>query len=333
MIEVRNLSRVYPRPRSARRQPATRQRIAVDDVTFSARPGQVTGFVGPNGAGKSTVMRLIAGLDRPSAGTAHVEGRPFVDHHAPMRALGVLIDAKAAHPGRSVRDHLRCLAALTGLTRADVEHALEVVALAGAAEQRVGALSLGMGQRLGLAAAVLGNPRTLMLDEPLNGLDPEGIHWMRQLMRDLAAQGRTVFVSSHLLTELALTADHLVVIAKGRILADEPMTTFMQRADAGGIMVRSPEPHDLRNLLSALLRSTAERLTPPPATPAATRVAPEQPRSLTMLEEGAFEVHGLDAEVIGRAAARAQVPLSELTTCRASLEETVMALTGTGAEN
>lgn len=331
MIEVSNLRRVYPGPRRTRRRSATAPRVVVDDVTFSARAGQVTGFVGPNGAGKSSVMRLIAGLDHPTAGIAHVEGRPFAEHPAPMRALGVLIDAKAAHPGRTVRDHLRCLTALTGLARADVDHALELVGLTAAADRRVGALSLGMSQRLGLAGAVLGNPRTLLLDEPLNGLDPEGIHWMRQLMRDLAAQGRTVFVSSHLLTELALTADHLVVIAGGRVLTDEPMTVFMQRADAGGIVVRSPEPHDLRDLLSGLLRTTvgADSSLSSPST---AHDARDQPRSLTMLEEGAFEVRGLEAEAIGRAAARARVPLSELTSRRASLEETVMALTGPQAE-
>lgn len=330
MIEVRNLRRVFPAPRPALRRSTGVHRAAVDDVTFTARPGQVTGFVGPNGAGKSTVMRLIAGLDRPSAGTAHVEGRPFADHDAPMRALGVLIDARAAHPARTVHDHLRCLAALTGLTGRDVRNVLELVGLAGVAGRRVGALSLGMGQRLGLAAALLGTPRSLILDEPLNGLDPEGIHWMRQLMRDLAREGRTVFVSSHLLTELALTADHLVVIAKGQVLADESMTTFMQRADAGAIVVRSPEFHDLRDLLSGLLRTTASSSALQAST-AVGRTVREQPRSLTVLADGAFEVHGLDAEVIGRAAAHAQVPLSELSTRRASLEETVMALTGTGS--
>ncbi|MDQ1417205.1 MAG: type transport system ATP-binding protein, partial [Acidimicrobiaceae bacterium] len=208
MIEARGLTKRYG------------DKVAVDDLTFTVQPGVVTGFLGPNGAGKSTTMRMLMGLDKPTRGTATINGRRYVDHPAPMREVGALLEAKAIHGGRSARNHLLALAATTGIPRRRVEDVIGLVGLSEVARKRSGGFSLGMGQRLGIASALLGDPGTLILDEPVNGLDPEGILWIRNLLKALAAEGRTIFVSSHLMSEMALTASHLIVIGRGRLIAD-----------------------------------------------------------------------------------------------------------------
>jgi len=218
MIEAKNLTKRYGR------------KLAVDDLSFTVRPGKVTGFLGPNGAGKSTTMRLLLGLDRPHRGDATIDGRHYRDLPRPLRVVGALIEAKAAHPGRSAYHHLLCLAQTQGIGAKRVDEVLTLVGLHDVAHKRAGGLSLGMGQRLGLAVALLGDPAVLILDEPLNGLDPEGIVWIRTLMKDLAAEGRTVFVSSHLMNEMAVTADHLVVIGRGRLVADCSTREFIERS-------------------------------------------------------------------------------------------------------
>jgi len=218
MIEATNLTKRYG------------HRLAVDDLSFTVRPGVVTGFLGPNGAGKSTTMRMILGLDRPTAGSVTVNGRPYAAHRQPLREAGALLDARAVHPGRSAYHHLLALAQSNGLPRRRVHEVIEVAGLRDVARQRAGRFSLGMGQRLGLATALLGDPRTLILDEPLNGLDTEGIRGVRSLLRDFAADGRTVFVSSHLMNEMAMTAEHLVVIAEGRLIADTGLDQFIGSA-------------------------------------------------------------------------------------------------------
>ncbi|GAB3599706.1 ABC transporter ATP-binding protein [Kineococcus gypseus] len=306
MIEVAGLRKVY--------RAAHRDVVAVDELTFSVRPGAVTGFLGPNGAGKSTTMRMIAGLEAPSAGHALVAGRPFTEHSRPMSALGVLLEAKAMHPGRTARRHLQVLAATNGLAVRQVDTVLELVGLADAAERRVGAFSMGMGQRLGLAAALLGDPAGVMLDEPLNGLDPDGIVWMRELLQQMAAQGRTVFLSSHLMSEMALTADHLIVVAGGRLLADESMSDFLARTPSG-VRVASPQAAQLREALEQLVahRRAAGH-------PAALTAGPPAPA-------GSLIVQGVTAVEIGRAAQNASVVLSELVTVQPSLEEAFMKMT------
>ena len=215
MIEAKGLTKRYG------------DRFAVEDLTFTVRPGVVTGFLGPNGAGKSTTMRMILGLDRPTRGSVTVNGKPYAAHRTPLREVGALLDARAVHPGRSPYHHLLALAQSNGLPRSRVLDVIDAVGLTEQARRRAGRFSLGMEQRLGIATALLGDPRTLILDEPLNGLDTEGIRWVRGLLRDLAARGRTVFVSSHLMTEMALTADHLVVIGKGRLVADTSLTNLV----------------------------------------------------------------------------------------------------------
>ena len=215
MIEVRQLRKSYGRS------------VAVDDLTFTVEPGQVTGFLGPNGAGKSTTMRMMIGLDRPTRGTVRIDGLSYRDLPSPLRRVGSLLEARTANPGRSAYHHLLWLAQTNGIPRTRVTEVLQLVGIQDAARKRVGAYSLGMAQRLGLAAALLGDPPVLLLDEPVNGLDPQGVRWIRELMRSLAAEGRTVFVSSHLMGEMALTADHLIVIANGRLLADTPMERFV----------------------------------------------------------------------------------------------------------
>jgi len=347
MIEVKNLRRVY---RGRRRGLLGRRSssVAVDDLTFTVAPGMVTGFVGPNGAGKTTTMRMIAGLERPTSGQTFIDGLPIGQHRAPMASLGALLDAKAVHPGRSIRTHLRVLAATCGLQEATVEEAIALVGLEAVAGRRIGALSLGMGQRVGLAGVLLGSPTTVMLDEPLNGLDPVGIAWMRELMRTLAEQGRAVLVSSHLMSEMALTADHLIVIGQGRLLADEPLTAFMDRAAPQAVLVRSPAVAQLQHVLQVLVEngpdaehhafsaSTADAHggSTQAAVGHGVALAQRRPpssvagaRSVRRLGSGAFEVLGVSAERIGLAAAAAGVPLVELTSQRASLEETVMDLT------
>ncbi|MFG1927748.1 ABC transporter ATP-binding protein [Cryptosporangium sp. NPDC048952] len=275
----------------------------VDGLSFTVEPGRVTGFLGPNGAGKSTTMRLIAGLDAPTRGRATVAGRPYAEHEAPLRTLGMLLDAGAAHPGRTARAHLRALAATTNLPSKRVDDVLAMVGLETVANTRVGRFSLGMRQRLGIASALLGDPQAIMLDEPVNGLDPDGVRWLRELLRSLAAEGRTVLVSSHLMSEMTLTADHLVIIGRGKLIADEPLEQFVRRAGNGVIEVRSPDATTLRDLLVG---------------PRVTVSAPEP---------GVLEVEGLGAEAIAARAAEAQLPIHGLTPRAASLEQAFMDLT------
>ncbi|TRV73559.1 ATP-binding cassette domain-containing protein [Streptomyces sp. 130] len=275
---------------------------AVDDLTFTVRPGEVTGFLGPNGAGKTTTLRMLLGLVEPTAGTATVRGRPFRDHPRGLRHVGALLDAGDVHGGRTARAHLAVLARSNGIPRARVDGVLEEVGLAAAARRRVGGFSLGMRQRLGIATALLGDPPVLLFDEPLNGLDPEGVLWVRGLFRRLAAEGRTVFVSSHLMTEMEHTADRLVVIGRGALVAAESLSAFAARSARRSVTVRTPDTADLTPLLTAEGASVAadgDRLT----------------------------VTGLPAERIGELALRHRVLLHELTTLGASLEEAFMELT------
>jgi len=296
MIEVEDLAKRYG------------DRTAVDGISFQVYPGTVTGFLGPNGAGKSTTMRMIAGLDRPTAGRVRVNGRDYRGAPAPMAELGVLLEAKAVHPGRSARDHLLALAQTAGLGKARVDAVIEQVGLADVAGRRVGGFSLGMGQRLGIATALLGQPRTVMLDEPVNGLDPEGVRWVRTLLRSLADQGCTVFVSSHLLGEMAETADRLVVIGRGRVIADSTVDDFVAGMVSDAVVVRTPDAARLRELLSA---------------PGVT-VAADSPDTL--------HVRGLSTDQIGRAAWQANLPVLELSVTRGSLEEAFMQATNDSTE-
>jgi ABC-2 type transport system ATP-binding protein len=278
---------------------------AVDGLSFDVRPGLVTGFLGPNGAGKSTTMRAVVGLERPDAGTVAIGGRRYQDLPRPLTHVGALLEAKATHPGRSARDHLLFLARSNGLPARRVDEVLELAGIASVARKRVGAYSLGMGQRLGIAAALLGDPPALLLDEPVNGLDPEGIRWMRGLLRSLAAEGRAVLVSSHLLSEMANTADHLVVIGQGRLLADLPFADFMAAAGGRDVLVRTPDPDRLTRVL----------------------VEARQGVSVVAQGDGAMAVCGLDAAEVGEAAAAAGVVLHELTPRTASLEDVFMNVT------
>ena len=277
--------------------------VAVDGLSFTVRPGRVTGFLGPNGAGKSTTMRVILGLDAPAEGRAVVNGQRYQQLARPLHQAGALLDAGAVPGGRSARNHLRAIAASNGISARRVGEVLGLVGLEGAASRRVRGFSLGMKQRLGIAAALLGDPPVLMFDEPVNGLDPEGIHWIRGLLKQLAAEGRTVFVSSHLMSEMALTADHLVVIGRGRLIADAPIAEFVQQGSSGDVMVRSPRGGDLAGLLAA--------------SGAAVTAAPG----------GGLAITGLDAGRIGDLAAAHGIPLHELTPRHASLEEAYMELT------
>ncbi len=276
------------------------QKVAVDGLSFHLEPGRVTGFLGPNGAGKSTTMRLIMGLDRPDAGSVTVNGRPYHDLAWPLREVGALLEAKAIHPGRSARAHLVMLAKTNRIPRRRVDEVLGIVGLTSVAGQRVGQYSLGMGQRLGIAAALLGDPGILMFDEPVNGLDTDGIRWVRQLLRNLAAEGRTVFVSSHLMSEMAQTADELVVIGRGRLIAQEPVAEFTSRYAKGYVRVRSPQLDVLRSALEA----------------AGATVEPGQDRSLS--------VRGMSQDAIGEVAWRQSILLHELAPRSASLEEAFM---------
>jgi ABC-2 type transport system ATP-binding protein len=296
MIELHGLTKRYG------------ERLAVDDVTVTVRPGVVTGFLGPNGAGKSTTMRLVLGLDRPDAGTALVNGKPYAEHRDPLRQVGALLEARALHPGRTARAHLQALAATAGLPRERVDTVLDLAGLTGVAGKRVGGFSLGMGQRLGVATALLGDPATVVLDEPVNGLDPDGVLWIRTLARRLAAEGRTVFFSSHLMAEMAVTADHLVVMGRGRLVADVSTAEFLRRAGGDGVRVRSPRATELAGLL------------------AGPDVAVES------AEAGVLLVRGVPTEVIGDRAAAAGIALHELTAVQASLEEAFMALTADDRE-
>jgi ABC-2 type transport system ATP-binding protein len=291
VIEVRGLSKHYG------------STAAVDDITFDVRPGRVTGFLGPNGAGKSTTMRLIVGLDAPSAGTATVNGKPYAEHRAPLREVGVLLDAKAVHTGRSATNHLRALAATHGIRRSRVAEVIALTGLESVASKRVGGFSLGMGQRLGIAAALLGDPATLILDEPVNGLDPEGVIWVRTLARYLAAEGRTVFLSSHLMSEMAQTADHIIVLGRGRVIADAPVGDILAMSTGTTVRVRTPDADRLAALLSG----------------------PEV--VVARAEVDLLEVTGRTAPQIGQIAAGAAVVLHELTPSVGTLEDAYLALT------
>jgi ABC-2 type transport system ATP-binding protein len=296
MIEAIGLTKRYGRT------------TAVDGVSFTVQPGKVTGFLGPNGAGKSTTMRMIVGLDRPSGGTVTIDGRPYHRLRSPLAEVGALLEAKAVHPGRSAVNHLRALAATHGFAATRVDEVIEMTGLASVARKRVGGFSLGMGQRLGIAAALLGDPRTLILDEPVNGLDPEGVLWVRNLVRHLAGQGRTIFLSSHLMSEMALTADHLIVIGRGRIIADAPADEIVARATTSAVRVRSPHAAQLVELLRG---------------PGVV---------VTSLEPGLLEVVGATAAEIGEAAATAGLALHEIATVTGSLEEAYMNLTQDAVE-
>ncbi|MFZ3595951.1 ABC transporter ATP-binding protein [Streptomyces sp. BH104] len=281
-------------------------KTVVDDLTFTVEPGTVTGFLGPNGAGKSTTMRMLLGLDTPTAGRATIGGRAYATHPAPLTEVGALLEAKAVHPGRTAFHHLMSLALTHGIPRSRVEHVLDLAGLTEVAHKRVKGFSLGMGQRLGIAAALLGDPATIILDEPVNGLDPEGVLWIRTLLKSLAQQGRTVLVSSHLMSEMALTAEHLVVIGRGRLLADTTVTDLVRESGAAYVKVVTPEADRLRALL------------------AGADVAAEAPDTL--------HVRGIDAPAVGRIAAAHALPLFELTPRTASLEQAFMDLTQDAVE-
>jgi ABC-2 type transport system ATP-binding protein len=276
---------------------------AVDGLTFTVRPGIVTGFLGPNGSGKSTTMRLILGLDRPTAGAVTVNGKRYRDFAAPLHEVGALLEARSVHPGRSASNHLLALARTHGVPRSRVDELIERVGLHEVARKRVGSFSLGMGQRLGIAAALLADPDILILDEPSNGLDTEGILWIRNLLKELAAEGRTVFLSSHLMSEMALTAEHLIVIGRGRLIADLSVEDFLRRASKDTVRVRSPQAAELGRLL------------------AAPNVA------VSALDDASLEVTGLTAELVGETAAAHGIVLHELTPVSASLEEAFMDVT------
>jgi ABC-2 type transport system ATP-binding protein len=296
MIEVHDLTKRYG------------DKTAVDGLTFTVKPGIVTGFLGPNGAGKSTTMRMILGLDRPTAGTATVNGRPYAEHPDPMFQAGALLEARSVHSGRTAYRHLLALAATTGVPKSRVDEVIDLVGLHEVSRKRVGGFSLGMGQRLGIASALLADPEVVILDEPTNGLDPEGVLWIRNLMRGLAERGRTVFVSSHLMSEMALTAEHLVVIGKGRLIADVSVSEFIEHASDESVRVRSPQASELHDLVAG------------PGT------------TVLSVDRGLFEVTGLSAEEIGDRAAAAGIRLHELTVVRPSLEEAFMELTKDAVE-
>jgi ABC-2 type transport system ATP-binding protein len=296
MIEARGLTKRYG------------EKTAVSDLTFTVRPGIVTGFLGPNGAGKSTTMRMILGLDNPTQGEVTVNGKRYAEHSAPLHEVGALLEAKAVHTGRSAYHHLLALACTHGISRKRVDEVIDLVGLRDVARKRVGGFSLGMGQRLGVACALLADPATLVLDEPVNGLDPEGILWIRNLMRGLAAEGRTVFVSSHLMSEMALTVEHLVVIGRGKLIADVSVAEFTNSASRNLVRVRTPMATQLRDLL----------------------VGPQV--TVTGLEPGLLEVTGADSAAIGTIACQHAIPLIELIPIQASLEEAFMALTQDAVE-
>jgi ABC-2 type transport system ATP-binding protein len=295
MIVARDLTKIYGK------------KAAVDGISFTVEPGRVTGFLGPNGAGKSTTMRMILGLDRPTSGSVTVNGRRYADSPAPLREVGALLEARALHPGRSARDHLRWLAVSNRIPAARVEEVLDLVGLEEVAGKRVGKFSLGMGQRLGIAVALLGDPPVVVLDEPVNGLDPEGIRWVRNLARRLATDGRTVFVSSHLMSEMALTADHLVVIGRGTVLADCSMSEFIADHAASYVRVRSPERAQVADLLRRQGLDVA-------------------------VQDEELRVQGLDAAAIGELIGKNGLYLHELTLVRSSLEDAFMTLTADSVE-
>lgn len=296
MIEVSGLTKRYG------------DKTAVNDLTFTVEPGVVTGFLGPNGAGKSTTMRMIAGLDAPTSGTALVNGRPYQQARVPMAELGILLEAKAVHTSRSAYNHLLALAQTNGVPRSRVSDVIDLVGLKDVARKRAGGFSLGMGQRLGIASALLGDPQTVVLDEPINGLDPEGILWVRNLLKDLAAQGRTVFISSHLMSEMALTAHHLIVVGRGELIADLDVEEFVAMASTNIVQVRSPQATELSELLRA-----------PDVT-------------VSSAQAGVLEVRGVTAETIGDLAFEHHIRLHGLTVQQASLEDAFMEMTRDSVE-
>jgi ABC-2 type transport system ATP-binding protein len=291
MIEARELTKHYG------------DKLAVDHLSFTVEPGLVTGFLGPNGAGKSTTMRLILGLDRPNKGTATIHGKPYRDLGQPLRTVGALLEARAVHTGRSAYNHLLVLAQTQNLPRRRVDEVIDLVGLHSVARKRAGGFSLGMGQRLGIAAAMLGDPEVLVLDEPVNGLDPEGILWIRNLMKQLAAEGRTVLVSSHLMNEMAVTAEHLIVIGRGRLIADCTTKEFIERSSEKSVRVKSPDAARLGELLRF------------------------EGGIVHFSERGELTVNHIEAPRIGELASREGLVLHELTPQRASLEEAFMELT------
>src|SRR5215813_4544304 len=297
MIEAQDLTKVYG------------GKAAVDHLSFTVEPGRVTGFLGPNGAGKSTTMRMILGLDRPQSGYALINGRRYRDLKDPLHTVGALLEAKSVHPGRSARNHLLFLAQTQGIPASRVEEVLALVGLQEVADKRAGGFSLGMSQRLGVAVAMLGNPEILLLDEPVNGLDPEGVLWIRNLMKSLAAEGRTVLVSSHLMNEMAVTADHLIVIGRGRLLADRPAAEFTGRHSGQRVLVRTPDAARLAGVV------TGEGARAEPGA------------------DGALAIMGMPAPRIAELAAGAGIAVYELTPQRASLEQAFMELTAGSLEH
>ncbi|MCB7137090.1 ABC transporter ATP-binding protein [Cellulosimicrobium marinum] len=296
MIEARGLTKRYG------------PKTAVDNISFTVRPGTVTGFLGPNGAGKSTTMRMIMGLDRPTSGSVVVNGRPYAQHRSPLTEVGALLDAKAVHTGRTAYNHLLAMAATHGIPTKRVDEVIDMTGLQTVAKKRVGGFSLGMGQRLGIASALLGDPKTLILDEPVNGLDPEGVLWVRNLAKYLASEGRTVFLSSHLMSEVALTADHIIVIGKGRIIADAPVGDIVNGAQQRTVRVRTPHATQLAELLTS------------------------DGATVTSDEPSLLVVSGADAPGIGELAAAKGFVLHELTPVTSTLEDAYMALTADAVE-
>ncbi|MEU5627875.1 ABC transporter ATP-binding protein [Streptomyces tendae] len=296
MIELEGLTKRYG------------EKVAVNNLSFTVRPGIITGFLGPNGAGKSTTMRMVLGLDRPTAGDVRIDGKHYDQLKDPLTYIGALLEAKAWHGGRSAYNHLLCLAQSNGIPASRVREVLDTVGLSAVAKKKTKGFSLGMGQRLGIAGALLGDPRILMFDEPVNGLDPEGIHWIRNLMKTLASQGRTVFVSSHLMSEMALTADHLVVIGQGRLLADTSMAEFIAENSRSYVRIRTPQREQLLDALHGAGVPVVEAA------------------------DGVLEVDGDKSEAVGELAARQQIVLHELSPQRASLEEAFMQLTAESVE-
>ncbi|KTR94992.1 multidrug ABC transporter ATP-binding protein [Microbacterium testaceum] len=283
-------------------------KTAVDGVSFTVAPGRVTGFLGPNGAGKSTTMRMIVGLDRPTSGRVTVGGQDYRQLRSPLTEVGVLLDAKAVHTGRSARDHLRAMAATHGIGRQRVDEVIELTGIGSVAGKRAGGFSLGMGQRLGIAAALLGDPHTLILDEPVNGLDPEGVRWVRQFVRHLAAEGRTVLLSSHLMSEMSQTADHVIVLGRGRVLADAPLPELVRTWTTTTLLVRSPR---LSELVTALEIPDA---------------------TVSVVEPGAVQITGITPQSVGDIAAAHGIPLYELSPRVGSLEDAYLALTDDAVE-
>ncbi|MGW7242948.1 ABC transporter ATP-binding protein [Streptomyces sp. NPDC054804] len=297
MIEAQQLTKRYG------------EKTAVDRLDFTVEPGTVTGFLGPNGAGKSTTMRMIVGLDAPTSGTVRVNGRHYARHHAPLQEVGALLEAKSIHPGRSAHNHLRALALTHGIPARRVDEVIDLAGLGSVAKNRAGAFSLGMGQRLGIAAALLGDPQTVMLDEPVNGLDPEGVLWIRNLLKALAEEGRTVFVSSHLMSEMALVADHLIIVGRGRLLADTTVRDLVSEAGGDTVKVATQDPARLREVLAG------------PGVDITGRAGSEE-----------LQVTGLSAREVGLKAAEHGIALFELSARTVSLEEAFMNLTRDAVE-